>query len=440
MTLVARHDDEALDQRLVDLLRPWLPQRRWYPAKGQSATLQPLGAIDLGRTGSRQVRVLLLHTTTASADLVLQVPLVLEAGAVPDGPDVVGVLDDGRVVRDGAGHPAFLEAWLSAADGPGARLDPARARVLTGEQSNTSVILPAPDDGPPVAILKVLRALTGGENPDVDVPRRLVEVGWRDVPEPLAWLQAAWTRPDGTMTTGYLGAMSAFVADPADGFELACGYARDDRPFASLAAELGEVVARMHAALVTAFGASDEPEGPARLAEALRTRYTWAAAAAPQLQDYGPAVEAVARAVLALPATPARQRVHGYLHLGQVLRSHGRWFVTDFEGEPLAPLEERVRPDLALRDVAGVLRSFDYAAAVGGLSGHAADTWVGDARAAMLDSYLATAGPGSAPPAAAALLLQALELDKTLYEAIYESRNRPSWLPIPLAGLDRLLR
>lgn len=457
MTLQARHDD-AVDARLVELLRPWLPHRRWYPAKGRDAHLAAIGSIDLvppssgqaaaavlggaasaGRSGHGPwVRVLLVHVAAAGTDLVLQVPLVLETGVPSSGGDLIGVLDD-LVVRDGAGHPAFLRAWLAAAQGPGAVLDPDRARVLTGEQSNTSVILPGPGDGPPVAILKVLRALAAGENPDVDVPRHLVAAGWHDVPEPLAWLEATWTGPDGLPATGYLGAMSAFVPEPADGFELACGFARDGRPFDGLAAGLGTVVAGMHAALRSAFGPTDDPDGPDRLAQALLTRYAWAAEAAPALVPYGPAVAAVADRVRALPSTPPRQRVHGDLHLGQVLRSGDRWFVTDFEGEPLAPLAERVRPDLALRDVAGVLRSFDYAAAVGGLTGADADAWTGSAREALLRAYLATADAGRAPSSDDGLLLLALELDKTLYEAVYESRNRPTWLAIPLAGLNRLL-
>jgi maltokinase len=132
--------------------------------------------------------------------------------------------------------------------------------------------------------------------------------------------------------------------------------------------------------------------------------------------------------------------VHGDLHLGQVLRSGDRWYVTDFEGEPLAPLADRTRPDFAVRDVAGLVRSFDYAAAVGGLRGSSATAWSSTARRAALHAYDEAAGTtladGTGP---AGCLLRALELDKALYEAVYERRNRPDWLPIPLAGLDRLL-
>ena len=104
---------------------------------------------------------------------------------------------DGTTVRGGVGDPEFLRAWLAAAEGPGAGVDPDGARVMTGEQSNTSVVLPGPGSTRPVAILKVLRTIADGPNPDVDVPRRLVEVGWDGVPMPLGWLVGRWTGPDG---------------------------------------------------------------------------------------------------------------------------------------------------------------------------------------------------------------------------------------------------
>jgi len=427
--LDARAPDDV-DHELVGLLHAWLPHRRWYPAKGSAARLSPVGAVHL----ADDVRVLLVRVDAAGRDVLLQVPLVLLPGAAPVGTDRASVVGEvgGRTVLDATGDARFLQAWLARADGPGAEVDVAGARVVTGEQSNTSVVLPAPD-GTPVGMLKVLRAVAAGENPDIDVPRRLVEAGWDGVPAPLAWSQARWPGPDGDPVVGYLGVLSAFVPGAQDGFELACAWASEGRAFGGPATELGTTVAGMHAALVRAFGADPDPAGGEALARSLRERFAWAVDAVPSLADREPAVAAVAAEVAALPATPARQRVHGDLHLGQVLRSAGRWFVIDFEGEPLAPLAARVLPDLALRDVAGLLRSFDYAAAVGGLSGAPAAAWTADARAALLAGYGVTDDPTST------LLLRALELDKTLYEAVYEARNRPTWAPIPEAGLDRLL-
>lgn len=415
MSLIARTTPD--DARLLDVLRDWLPTRRWFPAKGQVAELSAVASFRL----APDVTVLLVRARAGSIDAVLQVPLVLTDGAHDD---AIGVLDDGRTVLDGAGHPEFLRAWLSVADGPGADVDVHSARVVSGEQSNTSVILP----GARPSILKVLRAVAPGENPDVDVPRHLVAVGWQHVPAPLAWLQAQWPGPDGDLVSGYLGVLAAFVDAAEDGFELACAYAARGESFASAATDLGAITATMHTALVSAYGVDVSDQGPGDVARAVATRFSWALSAVPSLSRFAEGVAEVVAEVRALPEAPPRQRVHGDLHLGQVLRSHGTWFIMDFEGEPLAPLEQRTRPDLALRDVAGLLRSVDYAAAVGGLTGADAAAWTADARDGLLRGY----GGGDQT------LLRALELDKTLYEAVYESRNRPSWLPIPIAGLERL--
>ncbi len=458
MTLTAVPGSADLPlEPLTDLLRAWLPTRRWFPAKGVAAQVEVVAVLPLD---DPSVRIPLVRVRAGSVDALLQVPVVLgPVTVVPQDSDadVIGRLDD-RVLRDAVGHPAFLRAWLAAADGPQghapADLDPDTARVITGEQSNTSVVLRrahADPHQPPVAILKVFRALAAGPNPDVDVPRRLVEVGWDGVPAPLGWLVGRWPDGGGDLADGYLGALSAFVPAARDGFELACELAGAGTSFDEEAGQLGAVVAGMHAALVRGFGTEPDPvpapadgqaaaSGPEQVARQLEERFAWAADAVPALLPYADEVRRVAARVRALPAAPPRQRVHGDLHLGQVLRSAGRWVVTDFEGEPLAPLASRTRPDLAVRDVAGMLRSFDYAAAVGGLHHETARDWSGSARRALLVHYDEVAGTSlAAGEGSSAVLLTALELDKALYEAVYEQRNRPSWLHIPLAGLDRLL-
>ena len=139
---------------------------------------------------------------------------------------------------------------------------------------------------------------------------------------------------------------------------------------------------------------------------------------------------------------PVFQRIHGDYHLGQVLHDRRRgWVLVDFEGEPLRPMSERTRPDLALRDVAGMLRSFDYVAGSIRLDRpeRAAVTvgeWVQDARRGFVEGYAAASGIDIE---AYATLLTALELDKAVYEAIYESRNRPTWVIIPLRAIARLV-
>ncbi len=448
MTVLIARAPDASDQRLLAAVAADLPARRWFPAKGSDADLTVHAVLPLADPlGAADVRVLLVAVRGPQGSTLLQLPLVVvgpEAGGTP--------VDDGRTVLDGAAHPAFLRAWFDHAEGPlgpPAPVDLSHVAPITSEQSNSSVVLGAPQPtggAPGRAILKVLRALQPGENPDVDVPRRLVDEGYTGVPAPLAWMRATW--PDlaepHSPVTGYLGVATEFVAGARDGFELACERAAARTPFDDEAYRLGAVTARMHAALLRAFPAVADDDGPDRLARALLERFAWARDAVAELERYRPAVERTAQEVRALPSTPSRQRVHGDLHLGQVLHVDDDWLVLDFEGEPLAPLEARTRPDLAVRDVAGLLRSLDYAAAVGGLTGDEAQRWTADARAALLAGYRQHATPaagasrdtGGTPTDA--LLTRALELDKTLYEAVYEARNRPAWLPIPLAGLDRL--
>lgn len=450
---------EGRDDALAALLAPWLPGRRWFPIKGVDARVTAIGGLSLtDPEGTATVRLLLLRAEGGGTGAVLQVPVVLGVDVADGDAALVGRLPDGTAVVDGAGRPEFERAWLAEADRPdGSAPAPADAlgtpKVVPGEQSNTSVILPGAGPDGSTAMLKVFRGLTEGDNPDVDVPRALAEVGWTHVPRPLAWLGAEWPDGDGT-AHGHLGVLSAFVPGAQDGFELACDLARRGESFADLAEDLGEVVGQMHRALARALpddvlpaaeagtapsgrhAADPEPglsPAAARVADALAARFAWASGIVPELAGFADPVAALAERTRLLADVPHRQRVHGDLHLGQVLRGDETWYVLDFEGEPLLPVAQRTRPDLALRDAAGMLRSFDYAAAVGG----APAAWTEVARAAFLAGY--SAESTDLDPGTRAHLLRVLELDKALYEAVYEARNRPDWLPIPLAGVQRLI-
>lgn len=427
------------DDELLAVVREWLPGRRWFPAKGDDARIDSAGSITLvDPQGEAEIRILLVRAVSPSVDVVLQVPLSLHPDRTWEtraGAGWIGTIGQPPIyVRDGAGDPAFLRAWLAAATGAGDSpaeldVDPDHPRMISGEQSNTSVILPGEHGG---AILKIFRALTAGENPDVEVPRLLAADGWWHVPRPLGWLEGNWS-DHGHAAVGHLAVLSEFITQASDGFELACDMARRGEPFDDLARDLGTVVAGMHRALATALPVAPtgaDHDAAAELAAALAERFRWASAAVPQLVTWAGAVADQVATLRARTSVPARQRVHGDLHLGQALRARGEWFITDFEGEPLSSVADRTRPDLALRDVAGVLRSIDYAAAVSGAS----PAWTSAARAGLLQGYAAASGTAPDPD-----LVRVLELDKALYEAVYEARNRPQWSRIPAAALERLL-
>ncbi|MGP7959979.1 maltokinase N-terminal cap-like domain-containing protein [Sanguibacter sp. A247] len=434
------------DEQLA-LLRAWMPERRWFPVKSGAATITPWRSYAL--VAETDAVVHLMRVATPEATVIVQVPVIVRpsGGASPvevgqeTPPTYIGSLDDGTVLVDACDDPSFWEAWLTLAqwgeaDAGPSDIDLTGARMLTVEQSNTSILLPAVAGG---GILKVFRTVARGANPDVDVPRALVQAGWDGVPAPLAWLELAGDADvPGESETIDLGVLTEFVPDAADGFQLACAYATGDLSFAAEAHELGRTIAGMHVALRAALPAAGQTVGLAWLRSELRRRARSAAASAPTLSGRLPAIERC-YARLETPAGAADlldlQHIHGDLHLGQVLRAgDGTWRVLDFEGEPMRSLEERQRPDLPGRDVAGMLRSFDYAAAIGEAP---SATWSHDARAAFLEGYV------SASPAAdddfAHALREAFELDKALYEVVYEAGNRPDWVWIPLGAVDRLI-
>ncbi|SPT52774.1 Maltokinase [Actinomyces bovis] len=493
------------DQALLAALDPWLRARRWFPIKGAAAPepgqLKVATCVDLADGVRELVLAVPRGDDPAAPAVFLHVPLVLDAAsaltelAVPgeaDGnvgtllpADAVGAADGAASGRppavalvEGAHHPAYWRAWAHAALEADTVLGPQgaqaiaqraeRLRVTTGEQSNTSVVMPAPrsgepDGGPEDAatgdlIVKVIRVLEAGRNPDVEVPVALARSGWDRVRRPVAW--SALPLPGGLEADAAVACAFVPVAD--DGFELFCALAAQDAGPGSvsrerataLARDLGVTTAEMHEHLAQALGTQAGP-APVVLAERLQERARWALKEVPELAERLPGIAArvdgVYAQLAALNRLPEATRVHGDYHLGQVLLAHPtqqtpeRWYVLDFEGEPLRPLTQRLERDQPLRDVAGMLRSFDYAAAMGQAS-HA--DWLPVVRQAFMEGLTSTsagvdaggkAAVAAVPTGASPLLLTALELDKALYEAVYEARNRPTWLGIPVAGLERLL-
>jgi maltokinase len=332
--------------------------------------------------------------------------------------------------------------WTETPRGPG--------KPLGGEQSNSSLVFANR------LILKLFRRLEPGENPELEVTRALAGAGFEACPAPLGWIEGLGST---------LAILQRFRAGSVDGWTLAtervAGHyeSADGEPanFAEDAGALGRLTAELHAAMASALPkvAEGQPD-LGRLSARLLGRLTQVTALVPELAAHRPAIEEVyAKAEAAGGGSRDLQRIHGDYHLGQVLRAKAGWIVIDFEGEPARSLEERRRLASPLQDVAGMLRSFDYAAFSPLVLGEDPETpgptrdelarfegpaaaWIEANRRAFLDGYLAVAGD-AAQAGDAELLLRAFELDKAVYEVMYEARHRPPWLQIPLGGIRRLL-
>lgn len=401
-------------------LESWIADRRWYASKGSVPRLRTISTDD----GTRLV-----------LDEAPAVP-VLYQSPITSGPD--------GVLVDATADLAWVSALAARIDAAPDSLSPigrvTAARVLTGEQSNTSVICDT-ESGDRV-IIKVFRVLHHGDNPDVTTQLALTAAGSTRVPRVYGALRADWPdvgRPDGT-ATGHLAFAQEFLPGLDDAWRVALQEAQAGTPFGDRAEQLGTALADVHRTLAGALPTepADAPRRDAAVAT-MHARLDTAAREAPAVADHVDAIRAVyARAADA--TWPDLQRIHGDLHLGQVLSAPDPrgWVFLDFEGEPLRPLDERSLPDVTLRDVAGMLRSFDYVA--GALAHDAepvdADAWAAEARARFLEGYQRGTG---ADLAAHSALLDAFELDKAVYEVVYETRNRPGWVGIPLAAVARLV-
>lgn len=321
------------------------------------------------------------------------------------------------------------------------------ARLVSSEQSNSSVVF---DDA---LILKIFRRLEPGINPELEMLRFLTEQGFRNIPA-----LGGWYAYSGGPLTSTLGLLQEYVAGAVGGWELALGeIASAPESFLDRLERLGEVTAQMH----TALGA--DPNDTAFCPEE------------PSVESLGLLTatvdEEISRVFLSLPDDDERLapilgrgeevreqlrllthagssgrviRIHGDYHLGQTLWRSSDWVLLDFEGEPARTLVERRRKRSPLRDVAGMLRSFAYAATAAELTRDAdvPEDWEERARERFLESYLETVDATLLPPGDAAVerLLAVFELEKAVYELRYELDNRPDWVGIPVAGIERLMQ
>ena len=433
---------------LLDLLAAWMPRQRWYGTKGRDPRLTLVADWQLETPA---MRVLLVRDSAVTPAATYQVPVSQRDPEVVLPGSLIGPGDDGRVWSDAATDPAFTDLLFrlvtvggTASGGfvgvplsaPSSVLaSDVPARVLSGEQSNTSIIF-RPVDAHPV-ICKLFRQVNVGINPDVELQAALAAGGATFVPAAIGEVQGAWTTTSGESVTGSLAFAQEFFEGVEDAWRVALQAATALEDFSAPARALGESVARMHVSLAEIFPTvAPDAEVRSRVAAAWERRLAIAVAEVPTLGRYVERIGEVYAEALAAPWPPL-QRVHGDLHLGQVLHTAANgWVLLDFEGEPLRPITERRAPDLAVRDVAGMLRSFDYVSgAVADDDGAAVRSWVIDAQQAFLRGYTETVGDGNM---ASEALLSAFELDKAVYEAIYETRNRPDWVGIPLAAIGRL--
>ena len=491
---------DTLVEAAASALPAELPGRRWFGAKTRAI----VGVTALDHTavpGTAGVLALFRVDFAEGEPATYSVPLLPGEGgagavdALADGRFSLALVEQmraGAALRGRAGEFRFRATPALAEILPE---PPAEASPMSAEQSNTSVVVGGR------AFLKLFRRLEPGPNPDVETTDFLTrETSFRAAPrvggsieyvpdapgglggaapseppaapaiEPtsLAVLQEFMPN-QGDLWTAVLARLGEYYAtatagsnghppDPAFARALAAADAKEARA-------LGAITGRLHAALASAVPPA--PLAPVPIdAEALRD---WEAA---MLERIDHVASALSRALDTLPgdvrdlarraldAAPrlreqpaalrplaeegvVRIRVHGDYHLGQVLRTERGLAIVDFEGEPARPVHARRAPDCALRDVAGMLRSFSYATAGSRLlRGHEpAEDWEQRARERFLDGYNSAVDRNLLPPGQQATdqLLSVFELEKAVYELRYELNHRPDWVGIPVAGIARLL-
>jgi maltokinase len=465
-----------------DALERYIASARWFGGKGREFRVRDVRRAGvLGKPTDDdvpQVGIELVELEYADGESeTYQVPLAYYAEQQQRLEHaLVGSWDDdelGQVHAYDAVHDREATAfWLRAFDAgatvgdltfhrlPGHELDlESHSTLFSGEQSNSSVAFG--ED----SLMKVFRKVTSGLNPDVVIHKVLTEQESDHVAALYGWLEL---RTEGDELI-HLAMLQQFLRTASDGWDLAQASVRDlfaeadlhadevGGDFAGESERLGLATAQVHDVLAAQFPTETwGAEELAGLSDTMLARLESALAVVPELAEYADALRETFRGVADLGTsgeTATAQRVHGDFHLGQTLRTVKGWKIVDFEGEPAKRLEERVKPDLVWRDVAGMLRSFDYAphaveadfqvdADAGSQIAFRAAEWAARNQAAFLRGYTENSGKtgGGGLSEHQDLILRAYVADKAVYEAVYETRNRPSWLPIPLGAIARITK
>jgi maltokinase len=439
----------------------FLANQRWFAGKGRDFEVTDVTVV---AELAENVRIELVEVTYAEGHPALEVyqmPVSTYDGPQERLAHALVREGDGQwtydAVHDRDAMAIFLEAFDRAEDFGGVRfhrlpghdLDTStHSSLFGGEQSNSSVAFG--ED----SLMKVFRRLTGGHNPDIEIHEALTRAGSSHV----AALYGYLTTRAGDL---HLAMLQQFLRTASDGWDLALVSTRNlfaeadlhaeevGGDFAAEAHRLGSAVAEVHLMLAEEF--PTHPLDTDATAKLMDERLLAALDVVPELGELADPLRARFDSLAGLdgPALGLTvQRIHGDLHLGQTLRTSLGWKLVDFEGEPAKDLDERRLPDSPWRDVAGMLRSFDYAvrSVARDLSGtedelqqiaYRSEEWVKRNTVAFLDGYVEQRGE---PLTQAELnLITAYAADKAVYEVVYETRNRPTWVDIPLAALRKIV-
>jgi maltokinase len=457
---MASADLAALDE---GKLAEWLLGRRWFGSKARDvAQIHVLDVVALvdgppalsaaliearfpGGTHDVYQLLLATHDDGPAADDAIVGEVggfdVYDAFADAEACDLLGGL-----LRTGAevhGERARVEFhWLEGVEPP---RPGAAVRSIGAEQSNTSIVF---DDA---LVLKAFRRVEAGTNPELEMLRFLSGHGFAHIAELGGWYQY-----EGELMDATFGVVQRYVPGAWDGWELALDeLGADPERFIARLRDLGAVIGEMHSVLASdatdpAF-APEEPsdESLSLLTATIDEEIERVFLEMPELESMeaiagrGAEVRDRLQLMSHVGARGKLIRHHGDLHLGQTMLAADGWVILDFEGEPARPLLERRRKRSPLRDVAGMLRSFAYAASASELQRNRAAPagWEDRAREAFLSGYFETVDPVLMPPGEAPTrtLLSIFELEKAVYELRYELNNRPDWVGIPVAGIARLL-